>query len=134
MAAQIFVVMGVSGCGKSSLGARLAAALDIAFLEGDTLHTPASISKMAAGTPLADDDRAGWLQAIALRLVYLHGSRAVLASRMAARAGHYMPASLLDSQLATWEPPAPDEHALAFDVAQSLDRVAAQVLAAAAPA
>ena len=56
-----WVVMGVSGCGKSEIGARLAAALGVSFLEGDTFHPAANVAKMSAGTPLDDADRAGWL-------------------------------------------------------------------------
>ena len=55
------VVMGVSGCGKSALGAVLAQRLRWRFLEGDTLHSCASVAKMAAGTPLSDEDRREWL-------------------------------------------------------------------------
>jgi len=63
----------------------------------------------------------------ALRLVYLHGSRELLAARIAARTDHYMPPSLLDSQLATLEPPQPDEAALAFDVALSPQQIVAAI-------
>lgn len=62
-----------------------------------------------------------------LRLVYLHGRPELLAARIAARTDHYMPPSLLDSQMAALEPPQPDEAALAFDVAlapqQIVDRI-----------
>lgn len=64
----------------------------------------------------------------ALQLIYLHGARALLASRMAARSDHYMPASLLDSQLATLQPPQPDESALSFDVAQDPDAIVRAIL------
>jgi carbohydrate kinase (thermoresistant glucokinase family) len=63
--APILVIMGVSGCGKSTLGARLAATLNWPFLEGDVLHPPANIAKMAAGQPLNDADRAPWLDGVA---------------------------------------------------------------------
>ncbi len=56
-----FVVMGVSGCGKSSVGADLAARCGLVFLDGDDLHPPANIAKMSAGIPLDDSDRAPWL-------------------------------------------------------------------------
>lgn len=56
------VLMGVSGCGKSAAGAGLAAALGWGFLEGDALHPEANRAKMAAGTPLDDDDRRPWLR------------------------------------------------------------------------
>ncbi|MHC6595189.1 gluconokinase [Arthrobacter sp. C152] len=58
------VVMGVSGCGKSTVGALLAGRLGIAFLDGDDFHPAANKEKMAAGIPLTDDDRAPWLARI----------------------------------------------------------------------
>ena len=64
-----------------------------------------------------------------LQLVYLHGSRELLAARIAARTDHYMPPSLLDSQLATLEPPQPDEVALACDVAWSPQQIVDRLLA-----
>lgn len=70
----LYVIMGVSGSGKSLIGAQLARALDIEFVEGDDLHPPDNLRKMAAATPLTDDDRHGWLTAIAARL--LHARRA----------------------------------------------------------
>lgn len=56
------VVMGVAGCGKTSLGRALARALGWTFIEGDAHHAPASIAKMQAGQALTDEDRQGWLQ------------------------------------------------------------------------
>ena len=64
-----------------------------------------------------------------LQLVYLHGSRDLLAARIAARSGHYMPASLLDSQLATLEPPQADESALACEVTSSPPQIVDHLLA-----
>lgn len=55
------VVMGVSGCGKSTVGAALAAHLGWPFLDADDFHPPANRAKMAAGQPLTDADRAPWL-------------------------------------------------------------------------
>ena len=141
------VVMGVSGCGKSSLGSALAEALAMPFFEGDALHPPANVEKMRSGIPLGDDDRWPWLDRVAASLadrgsavvscsalrrsyrdhiraraggavgfIHLAGSRDLLAERMQARPGHYMPVSLLDSQLATLEPPGMDE-ALTIDIA-----------------
>lgn len=60
----LIIVMGVSGCGKSAVGQKLSLALESKFLEGDAFHPPASIAKMASGTPLTDEDRAAWLDAI----------------------------------------------------------------------
>ncbi len=62
------VVMGVSGCGKSTVGAALAARLGLPFIEGDGLHAPASVAKMAAGLPLEDADRWPWLDRIGAAL------------------------------------------------------------------
>lgn len=59
------VVMGVAGCGKSTVAALLAERLGWELLEGDVLHPPANVERMAAGIPLTDDDRAPWLAAIA---------------------------------------------------------------------
>jgi len=146
------VVMGVSGSGKTTVGAALADALGLRFVDGDALHPAANVAKMAAGIPLDDADRAPWLDAVGavladgpvvvacsalkrayrdrlraaapgLQLVFLDGDRALLASRMAARPGHFMPASLLDSQLATLERPEPDEHALTADIARPAEEI-----------
>ncbi|MBA3812319.1 MAG: gluconokinase [Caulobacteraceae bacterium] len=157
-APPILVVMGVSGSGKSTVAAPLAERLGWPFQEGDALHPPANIAKLAAGIPLTDADRAPWLAAIGawidgqaaagepgivtcsalkrayrdgltrgrpqVRIVYLQGTPAVLAARLARRRGHFMPPSLLPSQLQDLEPPAPDEHPIVVDIDQS---VAAQV-------
>lgn len=61
---QIYLVMGVSGCGKSTIGSLLAGKLDAIFLDGDDFHPPANVSKMASGSPLNDTDRIPWLQEI----------------------------------------------------------------------
>lgn len=71
------VVMGVSGCGKSSLGAALAEALALPLIEGDDFHPPANVSKMRAGIALTDADRAGWLETLA-RTLAAHPQGAVL--------------------------------------------------------
>lgn len=62
------VVMGVSGCGKSEVGERLAKALGLPLIEGDAFHPPANIAKMKSGVPLDDQDRAGWLDTLAREL------------------------------------------------------------------
>lgn len=162
------VVMGVSGTGKSTLSARLGAALDCPVLEGDSFHAAASVAKMQAGQPLTDDDRWPWLDrlgaaigqaalaqgiavaacsalkrsyrerlsaasAVPLRFVLLDTGQDEIARRMTMRAGHYMPASLLDSQIATLERPASDECALSLDAAVPPDTLCAEVLAWIAP-
>ena len=62
------VVMGVSGAGKSTIASGLAARLARPLVEGDSLHPQNNIAKMSQGTPLNDDDRLPWLQAIAARI------------------------------------------------------------------
>jgi gluconokinase len=79
------VVMGVSGCGKSSVAEACAQALGWSMLEGDSFHSAESKAKMRAGLPLDDADRAGWLDRLA----------ALLASDAAARAGGVVTASAL---------------------------------------
>jgi len=147
---MIIVLMGVSGCGKSTIGGLLAGRLGWPLAEGDDLHPAENVAKMAAGHPLDDTDRAPWLARIrawidgrlaagesglvtcsALKrryrdvlrgqqgdvvFVYLHGTREQLLARLTARQGHFMPASLLDSQLADLEPPEPDERAVQIDI------------------
>jgi gluconokinase len=136
---MIVVVMGVCGCGKTTVGKALAAALGWRFFDADDFHPPANIEKMAAGIPLTDTDRWPWLDRLAaelgaieragghavlacsalrqayrdrlavagdVRFVHLRGDRATIAARVAARPGHYMPATLVDSQFAALELPA----------------------------
>ncbi len=146
----VLVVMGVSGSGKSTVAGLLAGRLNWPLEEGDDLHPVRNVVKMAAGTPLTDDDRWPWLDRVAewihrqvaagqpgvitcsalrrvyrdrLRgdhgahvvFVYLAGSKDTVGKRLTARSGHFMPSSLLDSQLAALEPPGPDENAVTVD-------------------
>ncbi len=69
MAHQLIVVMGVSACGKSLIGERLAVALGVDFIEGDTLHSKENIAQMQAGIPLNDLQREPWLESIQQRLI-----------------------------------------------------------------
>jgi gluconokinase len=71
------VVMGVSGCGKSEIGQRLATALGLPLVEGDSFHPASNIEKMSRGLPLTDADRAGWLAVLAAQLAS-HAGGAVL--------------------------------------------------------
>jgi gluconokinase len=66
---MLFVVMGVAGSGKTTIGLKLAEATACEFLDGDSLHSPENVQKMSAGIPLTDADRAGWLDAIHARLL-----------------------------------------------------------------
>ena len=80
--ARFFVIMGVSGCGKTTIGEALAAHLGCPFYDGDDFHSPQNVAKMASGKPLNDDDRAPWLATLAA-LIQEHLDReetAVLAS------------------------------------------------------
>jgi len=61
----VLVIMGVAGCGKSTVAALLAGQLGWDFQEGDDLHSAENVEKMASGQPLTDDDRWPWLDAVA---------------------------------------------------------------------
>ena len=78
---SILVVMGVSGCGKSTIGTQLAIQLHWEFEDGDWFHPARNIDKMQAGIPLTDEDRAPWLIAIAdfIDQARLSGTHAVVA-------------------------------------------------------
>ncbi|KAJ7346946.1 P-loop containing nucleoside triphosphate hydrolase protein [Mycena albidolilacea] len=180
----LIIVMGVSGTGKSTLGAALAAALHMPYIDGDDLHPRANVDKMAAGCPLTDADREPWLRVIrktaervareqaearaqngtvngavngkatgtpgvviacsALKrayrdmlrgvgdasnttaatglptyFVFIEGSREVLMDRMLKRSGHFMKATMLDSQLNTLENPAGEEGVVVVSVEDS---------------
>ncbi|MFB2586319.1 gluconokinase [Herbiconiux liukaitaii] len=155
------VVMGVSGAGKSTVGAELADALGVPFVDADDLHPLTNVEKMRAGVALDDDDRWPWLDAVGqaiaaaettgvvvacsalrasyreairvraphARFVMLHADRDLLLQRLRSRAGHFMPASLLDSQLATLEPLGPSEHGITVDAASAPEVITAEVAA-----
>ena len=155
MPPPLVVVMGVSGSGKSTVGAALAQRLGVRFADADDFHPPANIAKMTAGNALDDDDRYPWLGSIgewlaerndvggvmscsALKRKYrdqlrhheprtefllLHGTLEVITRRQSSRPGHFMPASLLQSQFDTLEPLAPDENGVVVDVDQSIDAI-----------
>jgi carbohydrate kinase (thermoresistant glucokinase family) len=150
------VVMGVSGCGKSSVGIALAEALGARFIDGDDLHPEANKAKMGAGIPLNDADRWPWLDLVGQELVagpatviacsalkrayrdrirtaapktffvHLDGSRDLLAKRLGARTGHFMPATLLDSQLAILEPLGSDESGCVLKVESAISDLVSQ--------
>ena len=158
-----WVVMGVSGCGKSTVGQALAGALAVPYIEGDQFHPPANVAKMSAGIALDDADRHDWLQSLAgqihsarllntglvlgcsalkrkyrdqlraadpsLRFAHLNGARELIANRMQARVGHYMPLSLLDSQLSDLELLREDEAGVTLDIADAPETLVKQILA-----
>src|SRR5438552_2884672 len=72
VAPRQYVIMGVAGVGKTLIGAAFARAIGAEFADGDDYHPPENVKKMAAGIPLTDDDRAGWLRALARRIAEAH--------------------------------------------------------------
>lgn len=152
--------MGVSGSGKSTVGALLAESLQVPFAEGDDLHPPENIAKMSAGHPLTDRDRWPWLRTIAdwihqhgaggvitcsalkrsyrdvLRhagvpvwFLHLTGVPELVGQRLSSRAGHFMPATLLESQYGDLEPLAADESGIGVNVALPPQDIVACALA-----
>lgn len=147
------VVMGVSGCGKSTVGCQLAKRLGIEYKDGDELHPKENIDKMRSGTPLTDADREPWLGLVGQWLserddgviacsalkrsyrdiirkkapdtffVHLHGTYKVHLKRVQRREGHFMPTSLLDSQFDTLEPLADDEPSVLIDIDQPVEDI-----------
>jgi gluconokinase len=75
----LLVVMGVSGSGKSTVGAALASELDVPFIDADSLHPVANVEKMAAGIPLTDDDRWPWLKLVGQQLSHSEATGLVVA-------------------------------------------------------
>lgn len=158
------VIMGVSGCGKTTVARTLAERIDGGvFADADDLHPQANVAKMRAGIPLTDADRASWLDTVgrAMHATTVRGGTAVMACsalkrayrarilaqepaalfvlldvdrpelerRMRSRRGHFMPASLLDSQLATLEPLGPDEPGVTIPIVGPATDVVERVLA-----
>ena len=82
------IVMGVSGAGKSTIAGMLAQRLAFEFKDGDWFHPPENVAKMAAGTPLVDDDRWPWLRAISKHIDEVHseGRQVVIACSALRRA------------------------------------------------
>jgi len=153
-----YVVMGVSGCGKSTIAELFAQRMRLHWLDGDSLHPQSNIDKMSRGEPLTDADRWPWLDAVGARLagdvdvvacsalkrayrkrigaaapgvtfLFLDGSYEVLSRRMEERTGHFMPKGLLDSQLATLERPGPDERAIRVDIDRTPEEIVTMLVA-----
>ena len=156
------VLMGPAGAGKSSVMAALEERLGWPSLEGDAVHPPANVAKMAAGTPLTDADREPWLATIsawigerehqrqsclvtcsALRrdyrdvlrrghpwvwFVHLDVPGDVLSARISGRSGHFMPPSMVASQLATLEPLGADEPGTTLEAIDPPDVLAGRII------
>ena len=153
------VVMGVTGCGKTTVGAALAESLGIEFIDSDDLHSESNKKKMSSGTPLTDADREPWLQAVsralqshenvvvacsalkksyrstilagapATKFVHLSGSQELIFARLSERSHHFMPIGLLDSQFHTLEPLDHSETGKVFEISQPVDQIVNEIIA-----
>jgi gluconokinase len=153
------IVMGVSGCGKSSIGARLAEQLGLRFFDGDDFHPIENVTKMSQGRPLNDEDRAEWLATLNRLLnqearavvacsglkphyrsqltdgndatiVYLKGDIETIWSRHQAREGHFFAGkSMLESQFRDLVEPDTAE-AIHIDIRQSKEAIVEAIIKA----
>jgi len=152
------VVMGVTGCGKTTVGIALAEALGIEFIDSDDLHSESNKKKMSSGTPLTDADREPWLQAVSnslqshenivvacsalkksyrstisagapsTKFVHLSGTKELIFARLSERSHHFMPIGLLDSQFQTLEPLNPEERGKVIDIDKPIDEIVHEVV------
>ena len=156
-------MMGVAGCGKSTVGVALCERVGARMIEGDAFHPESSIRKMSAGIPLDDADRAGWLLRLGEELAkaVAAGDQAVLAcsalkrryrdtlraavpevgfvylaltpdeasERVAHRAGHFMPAALIESQFRDLEQPVGEPGVLMVRATDSLSDIVDDIVA-----
>jgi gluconokinase len=150
--------MGASGAGKTVIGRALAELLGWAFLDADDRHPPANVAKMEAGEPLTDSDRWPWLDVVGSELAATDGvvvacsalkrryrdrlrshapdvffaclsaAEPELARRIQARKNHYMPVSLLRSQLAALEPLAADENGVTVMSDKNVDETVSAIV------
>jgi gluconokinase len=152
------VVMGVTGCGKTTVGIALAEKLGIEFIDSDALHSESNKTKMSSGTPLTDSDREPWLQEVSKALqshesivvacsalkksyrstiiagapttkfVHLSGSQELIFARLSERSHHFMPIGLLDSQFRTLEPLDHTETGKVIDISKSINEIVDEAL------
>jgi carbohydrate kinase (thermoresistant glucokinase family) len=157
---MVIILMGVSGCGKTTVGELLAQDLNLPFYDADDFHPETNVKKMESGIPLNDDDRKPWLKELArqikiwnenngavlacsalkenyrqmlradsnqneVQIVYLKGSKKLIADRLNQRSGHYMPPELLDSQFADLEEP---ENALTVSIDNSPEKITQKIM------
>lgn len=153
------VLMGVTGCGKSTVGAALAEKLGITFIDSDALHSESNKKKMSSGTPLNDSDRQPWLLAVSNALqshekivvacsalkksyrekilagapttqfIHLVGSQELITARLNERSHEFMPIELLDSQFQTLEPLKQSEGGKAIEISQSIEEIVDEITA-----
>jgi len=153
------VVMGVTGCGKTTVGIALAEALGIEFIDSDDLHSESNKKKMSSGTPLTDFDREPWLQEVSKTLqsresivvacsalkksyrstilagapttkfVHLSGSQELIFARLSDRSHHFMPIGLLDSQFQTLEHLDASEYGKEFNISKSINEIVDETVA-----
>jgi len=153
---SVIVVMGVAGSGKTSVGQALAARLDVPFIDADDLHTDECRAQMAAGRPLDEAQRDPWLARVAARatatgacvvacsalktahrerlwracsarFVWLEIDRETVRARLTQRAGHFFPASLIDSQFEALQPP---DDAVRLNATAPIEDLVADICAA----
>ena len=161
---QHLVIMGVAGSGKTTLATLLTERLGWPYAEADEFHPAANIEKMSTGTPLTDQDRWPWLEAIRdwltaqtrvgissvvtcsalkgsyrdvlrgaegqVNFIHLTADAGLLAERMTSRSGHFMPPTLLPSQLSTLQPLADGEDGITIVVDISPEAVADRTIEA----
>lgn len=150
--------MGISGCGKSTIGVVLAQRLGYTFIDGDDLHPEINKKKMSSGMPLDDRDRVPWLEEVSKSLqqhdaiviacsalkksyrttitrgapstvfIHLKGSKELITARLRERSGHFMPVGLLDSQIQTLEQLEVDEIGEVFEISQSVEDIVEQIM------
>ncbi len=156
---MIFLVMGVTGSGKTTVGKMLAERLGWVYLEADDFHSPSNKQKMHQGIPLTEADRQPWLAAMhaelvaqnakrknvvlacsALReqyrqilmdslnvkLIFLRGSRELIAGRLRQRAHHFAGESILDDQFAVLEEPQKTD--LVVDIKEAPEQIVDEIL------
>lgn len=160
---RAIVVMGVTGCGKSTIAAAICQRIGAYLIEGDDFHPPENVRKMSAGIPLTDADRQGWLERLgreaadrlssservvltcsalkqryrdtlrqaapALGFVFLALTPEQATQRVAHRAGHFMPASLVDSQFRDLQAPYGEPLVFAVDATRPVDAIAEEAVA-----
>lgn len=153
------VLMGVTGCGKTTVGTVLAEKLGITFIDSDHLHSELNKKKMSSGIPLNDSDRQPWLQAVSDTLqrheniivacsalkksyrekilagaptayfIHLVGSQELISSRLSKRSHEFMPIELLDSQFEILEPLEQSEAGKVIEISQSIGEIVDEITA-----